>query len=71
MRSKFQEWYGNAVYEQLQEGLTEDIDLRLGVRKSLSARCIWMIQCFEYLVSHPELEIHGFEQAEIKDICDV
>ena len=40
MQSKFQEWYGNAVYEQLQEGLTEDLDLQLGVMKPLSAR--WM-----------------------------
>ena len=37
--------------------------------KPLSAR--WMIQCFEYLVSHPELAIHGFEQAGIKDACDM
>ena len=69
MRSNFQQWYGNAIYEQLQQGITENVDLRLGVMKPLSAR--WMIQCFEYLVSHPELAIHGFEEAGIKDACDM
>ena len=69
MQTKFQEWYGDAIYEQLQKGLTEDVDLRMGVMKPISAR--WLIQCFEYLVSHPELAIHGFEQAGIKDACDM
>lgn len=69
MRSNFQQWYGNAIYEQLQQGITENVDLRLGVMKPLSARL--MIQCFKYLVSHPELAIHGFEEAGIKDACDM
>ena len=41
MQTKFKEWYGDAIYEQLQKGLTEDVDLRMGVMKPISAR--WLI----------------------------
>ena len=50
MRSNFQEWYGNAVHEQLQKGLNEDVDLRLEVIKPVFAR--WMLQCYEHLVPY-------------------
>ena len=67
MRSKFQKWYGNVIYQQLQDGITENVDTRMSIMKPLAAR--WMISCFDYLVSHPELAVNGFRAAGIKDVC--
>ena len=58
--NSFREWYRNAIYKQLQRGPIEDVDLQLGVMK-LNISC--MIQCFEYLISHPELD---FKRLELK-----
>lgn len=69
MRSKFQEWYGNVIYQQLQDGITEDVDIKMSVMKPLATQ--WMIKCFDYLSSRPELAVNGFRAAGIKDACSM
>ncbi len=47
MQLKFQEWYGNIAYQQLEDGDTENFDTRMSVKKPLGAQ--WMINCFDYV----------------------
>ena len=65
MRTQFQEWYGNIIYKQLQDGIEEEVDLRLSIMKPLSSQ--WMLQCYRYLIAYPDLAINGFKVAGIKD----
>ncbi len=44
LRKKFQEWYGDIVYKQLESGTEETVDLRLSVMKPLTAQ--WAIDMF-------------------------
>ena len=66
-RTQFQEWYGSVIYKQLQDGIEEEVDLRLSIMKPLSAQ--WMVECYHYLLAHPDLAINGFKAAGIKDAC--
>ena len=38
MRSKFQEWYGKIICQQINDGVCEEVDLRLSRMKPLSAK---------------------------------
>ena len=64
MRTQFQEWYGNIIYKQLQDGIEEEVDLRLSITvKPLSSQ--WILRCYRYLIAHPDLAINGFKVAGI------
>ena len=61
LRRKFQDWYADQVYQQIQRRQGEDvkliepIDLRMSIVKPLGAR--WMI---EYFKTKPEIIQNGF-----------
>ncbi len=63
LRKKFQEWYGDIVYKQLESGTEEPVDLRLSVMKPLTAQ--WAIDMFNYFESRPEIIINGFRKSGI------
>ena len=63
MKSKFQKWYGNIIHAQLEENVTEPVDMRLSIMKPLTAQ--WMIELHQYLVSNPHIIINGFKGAGI------
>ena len=52
MRKKFQEWYGNNICQQLDDGVCEEEDLRLSRMKPLSAK--WIIEMAEYFTAYPD-----------------
>ena len=62
MRSKFQDWYGKMICQQLENNTDDPIDLRLSIMKPLSAR--WIIELFAYLSANPSI---GFKAAGIID----
>ena len=66
LRAKFQEWYGDQICRQLDDGIMEEVDLRLSILKPLAAQ--WMIDFYTHLMSHPSIIISGFCAAGIKDI---
>ena len=68
MRRKFQWWYSNIVHQQLENGTEEEVDTRLSVMKPLSAQ--WIIEMFNYFVTHPSIVINGFREAGITEILD-
>jgi hypothetical protein len=49
----------------LEDGVEEEVDLRLSVMKPLVAN--WCIDLFQYLVSKPDFIINGFKAAGIVD----
>ena len=63
MKSRFQEWYSGIIRKQLDDGIEEDVDMRLSIMKPLSAQ--WIIELYFYLKSHPEIIINGFHAAGI------
>ena len=63
MRSKFQKWYGNIICQQLDDGICEEVDLRLSRMKPLSAK--WVIEMAEYFTAHSEIILNGFSAAGI------
>ena len=63
MRKKFQEWYGNNICQQLDDGICEEVDLRLSRMKPLLAK--WIIEMAEYFTAHPEIILNGFAAAGI------
>jgi len=63
MRSKFQEWYGNTICQQLDDGVCEEEDLRLSRMKPLSAK--WVIEMAEYFITHPGIILNGFSAVGI------
>ena len=65
LRAKFQEWYGDQICRQLDDGIMEEVDLRLSILKPLAAQ--WMIDFYTHLMSHPSIIISGFRAAGIKD----
>ena len=67
MRAEFQDWYGKEICKQLEQGVEEEVDLRLTIMKPLSAQ--WMVKCYQYLVDHPNLAVNGFRAAGIMDAC--
>ena len=63
MRRKFQEWYGSIICQQLDDGVCEEVDLRLSRMKPLSAK--WVIETAEYFTTHPEIILNGLSAAGI------
>ena len=67
MRAEFQEWYGKEICRQMEQGVKEEVDLRLTIMKPLSAW--WIVKCYQHLVDHPNLAVNGFRAAGIMDAC--
>ena len=42
LRAKFQKWYSLEIYQQLERGVTEQVDLRISTMKPVTAK--WMIE---------------------------
>ncbi len=66
MRHHFQEWYGQIILQQLQDGVEEVVDMRLSLMKPLAAQ--WIIKTCQYLESNPSIITNGFRAAGIVDI---
>ena len=66
MKSKFQEWYGKIICQQLEDGINESVDMRLSVMKPLMAK--WAIDMYEYFLSQPNIIINGYRAAGIIDV---
>lgn len=65
MKQKFQDWYGNIICTQLDNGVDEIVDLRLSIMKPLIAN--WCIDLFHHFASSPDIIINGFKAAGIVD----
>ena len=63
LKSRFQEWYSEIIRKQLDDGIEEEVDMRLSIMKPLSAH--WIIELYSYLKSRPEIMINGFHAAGI------
>ena len=68
LRAKFQEWYGLEICQQLERGVTEQVDLRMNTMKPVTAK--WMIELHSYLAGHPSIIINGFRHTGTKDCID-
>ena len=60
----FLEWYGTQICQQMEKGMTEEVDLRMSVMKPITAN--WMIDLYAHFSSHPGIIINGFRHAGIK-----
>ena len=69
MKSKFQEWYSNIIWQQLENGIDEEVDMRLSVLKPLSAK--WIMEMHNYFMSQPSIIINGFREAGIVEILHI
>ena len=58
LRQRFRKWYASQICQQINEGDSSAVDLRLNVVKPLGAQ--WMIQLYDYLKLHPEIIKNGF-----------
>ena len=65
LRSKFQQWYGTEICQQLDKGMTEEVDMRMSVMKPLAAQ--WVVELHSYLAACPAIIINGFPSAGIVD----
>uniref|UniRef100_A0A1X7UK74 DDE-1 domain-containing protein n=1 Tax=Amphimedon queenslandica TaxID=400682 RepID=A0A1X7UK74_AMPQE len=65
LRSQFQSWYANKIYEQLKQDKCDPVDLRLTVMKTLGAK--WIMELSRYIRSKPTLIINAFKEAGIID----
>ena len=65
MKKKFQEWYANIILQQLENGITETVDMKLSVMKPLVSK--WAIEMYDYFSSKPDILINGFHKAGIID----
>ena len=64
LRRQFQEWYGDQVCKQLEEGkAVASIDLKMSVVKPLGVK--WLIGLYEYMESHRDIIKNGFKHAGI------
>ena len=68
MKQKFQYWYGRMICKQLEDGIEEEVNLRLSVMKPMVAN--WCIDLFQYLVNKPDFIINGFKAAGIVEILN-
>ncbi len=62
MKSKFQKWYSGIICTQLENDITEPVEMRLRIMKPITAK--W-IELYDYFVSHPEIITNGFHSAGI------
>ena len=66
LRSQFQEWYSEQIFQQLQEDsetAPQPVDLRMSIVKPLGAK--WMIKLYDYLKSKPDIIKNGFRHSGI------
>ena len=61
--SKFQQWYGTEIRQQLDKGMTEEVDVRMSVMKPLAAQ--WVVELHLYLAAPPAIIINGFRSSGI------
>ena len=66
MKSKFQNWYGQIICQQLEDGVNEEVGMRLSVMKPLIGK--WIVDMYHYLTSKPDIIVNGFHKAGIIDI---
>lgn len=62
LRGKFQEWYADQIYNQMEDVITP-VKFPLKQMKSLGAQ--WMINWNNYILAHPEIIKNGFIAAGI------
>uniref|UniRef100_A0A1X7U120 DDE-1 domain-containing protein n=1 Tax=Amphimedon queenslandica TaxID=400682 RepID=A0A1X7U120_AMPQE len=65
MKTKFQEWYGDIIFKQLDDQIHKEVDMKLSTMKPIVSH--WMIDMYEYFKSKPNIIINGFKEA---GICD-
>ena len=65
LKKEFTTWYSEKVYAEHFEEQTP-VDLRLSVMKPIGAQ--WLINAFDYLVSHNDIIVNGFKASGIVDI---
>ena len=63
IRAKFREWYGSHICKQLDDGLKEDVDMRMTIMKLITAQ--WVIDVHGYVSSRPSIVVNGFRAATI------
>ena len=65
LRKKFQDWYANEVFTQIEEGCIEMVDLRLSTVKPLGAH--WMVDVFNYFKTNTGIDIikNGYKSTSI------
>ena len=72
LKRKFQEWYSEQIFRQLDQESEPDrlepVDLRMSLMKPLGAQ--WIISLCDYLSSHPDIIVNGFKQAGISGILE-
>ena len=68
VRAKFRDWYGNQICKQLDDGLNEEVDMRMSTMKPITAH--WMINLHAYLSARPSIIINGFRAAGLEDYCN-
>lgn len=72
LKRKFQEWYSEQIFRQLDQEIEPDrlepVDLRMSLMKPLGAQ--WIISLCDYLSSHPDIIVNGFKQAGISGILE-
>ena len=73
MRNKFDHWYTEQIFEQLQGRNTEEVellpvDLSLPVLKEMGAK--WIVEMFEYISNNPQFMVNGFLKAGITQEID-
>ena len=63
LKLKFQQWYGQVILKQLQDEVSEPVDMRLSIMKPLCAQ--WTIDMYHYFKQNPSIIINGFRAAGI------
>ena len=60
MKSKFQNWYGQIICQQLED---EEVNM---IMKPLIGK--WIVDMYHFLMSKPDIIVNGFHKAGIIDI---
>ena len=58
LRDKFQQWYGTEICQQLDKGVSEEVDMRMSVMKPLAAQ--WVVELHSYMAARPTIIVNGF-----------
>jgi len=68
LKCKFEEWYAEEIFKQVQESTAtsrelEPVDLTMLVVKELCSK--WIVEMFDYISSNPHMIVNGFLRAGI------
>ena len=68
LRSRFQEWYADQIFDQLdgEEAQQQPVDMRLSIMKPLGAK--WLISLYDYLCRNPSIIVNGFIKSGISSV---